>query len=156
MTVLSSQLPAGKRRLVLLSFAVVAAIVLSVVAGTLLLRQRKGVEILVQDVAMLLNVPEDGRTELHAFLVVRNPLSSPIHIDTIVLVAYDPKGGALFDTYTHEDLQVSTSQTWSISEVSVLNGLWSEVSFSVRIFPVGAPSWESPLTPDQPVTWYPG
>lgn len=149
-------MPASRRRLALLSLAVVAAIVLSVVAGTLLLRQRNGVEILVQGVAMLLNVPEDGRTELHAFLVVRNPLSSPIYIDTIVLVAYDPKEGGLFDTYTHEDLQVSSSQTWSISEVSVLNGLWSEVSFTVRIFPLGAPSWESPLTPDQPVAWYPG
>lgn len=85
--------------------------VLSIVTGVFLLRQREGVEILEQDVALLLNVPQVGRTELHVFLVVRNPMSSSIHIDTIVSVAYDPREGALFDTHTHGDVQVSTSQT---------------------------------------------
>ncbi len=143
--------------MVLLSLMMAGAVVLSVLAGTFLLRQpREGVEILVQDVAMLPNVPEDGMTELHFFLVVRNPTSSSRYIETIVLVARHPDDGTLFDTYTHQEVRVSASQNLQISEVSAIDGLYSEVSFRVKILNPGVPAWESPLTPDAPVSWYPG
>lgn len=147
----------GTRRLVITTVVVIVAVILGVIAGTFVFRQpRDRVEVLVQSVAMLLDDPEDGMTTLHAYLVVRNLRSSPIRIDTIVLVAYDPEEGTLFDTFTHEDVELGVSHSWAFSEVSVLSGLWSDVSFTVRIFPDGSPGWESPLTPDQPVTWYPG
>lgn len=117
------------------------------------LSQKQGqVEIAVQDVALVADRPVAGQTELHLFLVVRNMRDSPASIGYMVLDAWDPDNGTVYDTYAHADVTVGARQAVQFSEVSTLVGSWSQVTFQVRVVtPTGW--WEQPLTPDLPVVY---
>ena len=131
----------------------VAAVVLSVAAGALLLFQRETLEIRVTNIAMVPDTPETGLTELRVHLVLRNVGSSPVHLDFLTLFAFDPDKGPFFDTFTHTDIRLEPTGTLTFSEITNITGNWSQVAFTVKIFPGRAPSWERSLVSDQPVTW---
>jgi hypothetical protein len=144
-------MPMNRRTLLVL--VVSAAVVLSVAAGTVLLLQRETLEIRVTDVGMVPNLPGNGMTQLHADLVLRNVGSSPVHFAWVTLFAYDPDNSTLYDTFTHEGIQLGSGKTLAFSETTNITGHWSQVAFTVKVFPAGAPSWERSLVPDQPLTW---
>lgn len=102
---------------------------------------------------MVPNVPQNGMTQLHAQLMLRNVGSSPVHFDFLTLFATDPDNGTLYDTFTHTDIQLEPAGTLTFSEITNIIGHWSQVAFSLKIFTARAPSWERSLVPDQPVTW---
>ncbi|MFA5895548.1 MAG: hypothetical protein WC985_01405 [Thermoplasmata archaeon] len=142
-----------KRTLVAVGATVVAVVViLGVAAWWFFLRPQDRVEIVVQDVIMLANRPMPNETELHVYLMIRNPRATPLTFTLVSLWAWDPDTGTLYDTYAHENVVVEGRQTWTFSEVSALAGLWSVVAFQVKVFTSGG-SWESNLAPGQPIVY---
>jgi len=139
--------------------AVAVVVAIGLVAGGVTVRlaldRAPRVEILVHDVALVQDRPEDGMTELHAFLVLRNPTPSIVRMEWIVLTAYDPEKGTVFDTFVHGPLTIDASATQAFSEVAELTGLWSDVAFEIRIFQEGRPRWEAPVEPGEPIVWRP-
>lgn len=145
--VLDSIVEGRKRLLIAIVLAAVAVILSSVAISFVLLERAVRVEIAIQDVALLADRPAPGQTELHVYLIVRNLQPSAVAFDHVALWAWDPKNGTLFDTYVHTEFDVKGNAVTAFSEVSTLNGKWSEVVFKVRILtPTGW--WESAVTPD--------
>jgi hypothetical protein len=140
-------------RRALLVLAVSAAVVLSVAAGVTLWLQRETLELRIADVAVVPNAPENGLTQLHADLVLRNVGSSLVNIDFLTLFASDPEHGTLFGTFTHTGVQLGSGGTLTFSEAANVTGHWSQVAFTVKVFPAGGPSWERSIVSDQPLTW---
>ena len=136
-------------------FAVVlsATVVVSIAAGAILLAQRASAQISLTDVGLVLNSPENGMTEIHARLVMQNVGRSVVHFGFLTLFAHDPVDGTLFDTFTHSDVVLHPGETQIFTETTSVTGHWSEVAFTVKVFPSGAPTWERSLVPDQAVTW---
>lgn len=88
-----------KRTLVAVGATVVAVVViLGVAAWWFFLRPQDRVEIVVQDVIMLANRPMPNETELHVYLVIRNPRATPLTFTLVSLWAWDPDTGTLYDT----------------------------------------------------------
>ncbi|MEK6988614.1 MAG: hypothetical protein AABX97_11110 [Candidatus Thermoplasmatota archaeon] len=52
----------------------------------------------MQDVIMLANRPMPNETELHVYLVIRNPRATPLTFTLVSLWAWDPDTGTLYDT----------------------------------------------------------
>ena len=144
-------MPARNRRVVF-AVALSAAVVLSIAAATLWV-QRASAEISLTDVGLVPDTPESGMTEVKAVLVLQNVGRSVVHFELLTLFAYDPVNGTLFDTSSHTNVQLNPGETRSFSETTSVTGHPSEVAFTVKVFPSGAPSWARSLVPDQPVTW---
>jgi len=144
-------MPARNRRVVF-AVALSAAVVLSIAAATLWV-QRASAEIALTDVGLVPDTPESGMTEVKAVLVLQNVGRSVVHFELLTLFAYDPVNGTLFDTSSHTNVQLNPGETRSFSETTSVTGHPSEVAFTVKVFPSGAPSWARSLVPDQPVTW---
>jgi hypothetical protein len=145
----------GRRPLlIVLSLVGVAVVLASVLVAMLLAGRAERFEIVVQGVELLANTPTAGQTELHAYLILRNLRPSAVTMEEIALWAWDPRGGTLFDTYVHADIVVSSKETMGFSEVSTLDGIWSEVVFKV-VISGSTGTWESALTPGQPVVYTP-
>ncbi len=144
-------MPARNRRVVF-AVALSAAVVLSIAAATLWV-QRASAEISLTDVGLVPDTPESGMTEVKAVLVLQNVGRSVVHFELLTLFAYDPVNGTLFDTSSHTNVQLNPGETRSFSETTSVTGHLSEVAFTVKVFPSGAPSWARSLVPDQPVTW---
>ncbi len=141
------------RRFRILAVLIIAAVL---AAGGLWLvasPQTGGVEFLVQDVAILANRPDPGQSELHVYLIARNRMSFVVHLEKLVLVASDPDSSTLFTVFVEDDVVLPVRHTMAFSEVAVLDGLWSESAFLVRIFFGAYQKWESRLNPDQPAIW---
>jgi len=136
-------------------FAIVlsAAVVVSIAAGAILLAPHASAQISVTDVGLVSDSPESGMTEVKAVLVLQNVGRSVVHFELLTLFAYDPVNGTLFDTSSHTNVQLNPGETRSFSETTSVTGHPSEVAFTVKVFPSGAPSWARSLVPDQPVTW---
>jgi len=136
-------------------FAIVlsAAVVVSIAAGAILLAPHASAQISVTDVGLVSDSPESGMTEVKAVLVLQNVGRSVVHFELLTLFAYDPVNGTLFDTSSHTNVQLNPGETRSFSETTSVTGHLSEVAFTVKVFPSGAPSWARSLVPDQPVTW---
>jgi len=136
-------------------FAVVlsATVVVSIAAGTILLAERASAQISLTDVGLVPDSPESGMTEIHARLVLQNLGRSVVHFGFLTLFAYDSVDGTLFDTFTHADVVLHPGETQMFTETTSVTGHWSEVAFTVKVFPSGAPTWERSLVPDQAVTW---
>lgn len=145
-------MPTRDRRVV---FAIVlsAAVVVSIAAGAILLAPHASAQISVTDVGLVSDSPESGMTEVKAVLVLQNVGRSVVHFELLTLFAYDPVNGTLFDTSSHTNVQLNPGETRSFSETTSVTGHPSEVAFTVKVFPSGAPSWARSLVPDQPVTW---
>ena len=145
-------MPTRDRRVV---FAIVlsAAVVVSIGAGAILLAPHASAQISVTDVGLVSDSPESGMTEVKAVLVLQNVGRSLVHFELLTLFAYDPVNGTLFDTSSHTNVQLNPGETRSFSETTSVTGHLSEVAFTVKVFPSGAPSWARSLVPDQPVTW---
>ena len=145
-------MPTRDRRVV---FAIVlsAAVVVSIAAGAILLAPHASAQISVTDVGLVSDSPESGMTEVKAVLVLQNVGRSLVHFELLTLFAYDPVNGTLFDTSSHTNVQLNPGETRSFSETTSVTGHLSEVAFTVKVFPSGAPSWARSLVPDQPVTW---
>jgi len=145
-------MPTRDRRVV---FAIVlsAAVVVSIAAGAILLAPHASAQISVTDVGLVSDSPESGMTEVKAVLVLQNVGRSVVHFELLTLFAYDPVNGTLFDTSSHTNVQLNPGETRSFSETTSVTGHLSEVAFTVKVFPSGAPSWARSLVPDQPVTW---
>jgi len=145
-------MPTRDRRVV---FAIVlsAAVVVSIAAGAILLAPHASAQISVTDVGLVSDSPESGMTEVKAVLVLQNVGRSVVHFELLTLFAYDPVNGTLFDTSSHTNVQLNPGETRSFSETTTVTGHPSEVAFTVKVFPSGAPSWARSLVPDQPVTW---
>jgi len=137
---------------VVFAVALSAAVVLSIAAATLWV-QRASAEISLTDVGLVPDTPESGMTEVKAVLVLQNVGRSVVHFELLTLFAYDPVNGTLFDTFSHRNVQLNPGETRSFSETTSVTGHPSEVAFTVKVFPSGAPSWARSLVPDQPVTW---
>jgi len=140
-------------RKIVLAIALSAAVILSIAAGTLVFVQRASAQISVSDVGVVSDAPQSGMTEIQARLVLQNVGRSAVHFELLTLFAYDPVDGTLFGTFSHNNLQLNPGDTQSFSESASVTGHWSEVAFTVKVFPSGAPSWERSLVPEQPVTW---
>lgn len=140
----------------LIVLVVAAGVVLSVTVGATLWLQRESLEIRVTDVSIILNAPESGWTRVHADLVLHNVGSAPVQLQFLTLFANDPENGTLYDTFTHTGIQLGPAGTLTFSETTNVTGHRSRVAFTVKIFPSAAPSWDSPVVPDQPVTWTSG
>jgi len=136
-------------------FAIVlsAAVVVSIAAGAILLAPHASAQISVTDVGLVSDSPESGMTEVKAVLVLQNVGRSVVHFELLTLFAYDPVNGTLFDSSSHTNVQLNPGETRSFSETTSVTGHPSEVAFTVKVFPSGAPSWARSLVPDQPVTW---
>jgi len=145
-------MPAPDRRVVL-AVVLSAAVFLSVFAWTILWVQRASAQISVTDLGLVSDSPESGMTEVQALLVLQNVGRSVVHFELLTLFAYNPVNGTLFDTFSHTNVQLNPGETRSFSETTRVRGRWSEVAFTVMVFPSGAPSWARSLDPDQPVTW---
>jgi len=145
-------MPARDRR-VLFAVALSAAVVVSIAAGAILFVQRASAQISVSDVGLVSDSPQSGMTEVKALLVLQNVGRSVVHFELLTLFASDPVHGTLFDTFSHTNVQLNPGETRSFSESTSVTGHWSEVAFTVKVFPSGAPSWARSLVPDQPVTW---
>jgi len=145
-------MPTRDRRVV---FAIVlsAAVVVSIAAGAILLAPHASAQISVTDVGLVSDSPESGMTEVKAVLVLQNVGRSVVHFELLTLFAYDPVNGTLFDSSSHTNVQLNPGETRSFSETTSVTGHPSEVAFTVKVFPSGAPSWARSLVPDQPVTW---
>ena len=145
-------MPTRDRRVV---FAIVlsAAVVVSIAAGAILLAPHASAQISVTDVGLVSDSPESGMTEVKAVLVLQNVGRSVVHFELLTLFAYDPVNGTHFDTSSHTNVQLNPGETRSFSETTSVTGHLSEVAFTVKVFPSGAPSWARSLVPDQPVTW---
>ncbi len=145
-------MPTRDRRVV---FAIVlsAAVVVSIAAGAILLAPHASAQISVTDVGLVSDSPESGMTEVKAVLVLQNVGRSVVHFELLTLFAYDPVNGTLFDSSSHTNVQLNPGETRSFSETTSVTGHLSEVAFTVKVFPSGAPSWARSLVPDQPVTW---
>src|SRR5256884_9079160 len=145
-------MPTRDRRVV---FAIVlsAAVVVSIAAGAILLAPHASAQISVTDVGLVSDSPESGMTEVKAVLVLQNEGRSVVHFELLTLFACDPVNGTLFDTSSHTNVQLNPGETRSFSETTSVTGRLSEVAFTVKVFPSGAPSWARSLVPDQPVTW---
>jgi len=140
----------------LLVAALSAAIVVGIAVGAVLLVQRASAQISVTDVGLVSDSPESagsGMTQVKALLVLQNVGRSAVHFELLTLFAYDPVNGTLFDTFSHTNVQINPGETRSFSETTSVTGHWSEVAFTAKVFPSGAPSWARSLVPDQPVTW---
>ena len=140
-------------RRVVFAVALSVAVIVSVAAGTILLVQHAAAQISVTDVGLVSDFPESGMTEVKAVLVLQNVGRSVVHFELLTLFAYDPVNGTLFDTFSHTNVQLNPGETRSFSETTSVTGHPSEVAFTVKVFPSGAPSWARSLVPDQPVTW---
>ena len=92
-------------------------------------------------------------TEVKAVLVLQNVGRLVVHFEFLTLFAYAPVNGIPFDTFSHTNAQLNPGETGSFSETTSVTGHWSEVAFTVKVLPTGAPSWEQSLVPEQPVTW---
>ena len=145
-------MPTRNRRM-LLAAALSAALVMSIAAGAILLAPHASAQISVTDVGLVSDSPESGMTEVKAVLVLQNVGRSVVHFELLTLFAYDPVNGTLFDTSSHTNVQLNPGETRSFSETTSVTGHPSEVAFTVKVFPSGAPSWARSLVPDQPVTW---
>jgi len=130
-----------------------AAVVVSIAAGAILLAPHASAQISVTDVGLVSDSPESGMTEVKAVLVLQNVGRSVVHFELLTLFAYDPVNGTLFDSSSHTNVQLNPGETRSFSETTSVTGHPSEVAFTVKVFPSGAPSWARSLVPDQPVTW---
>jgi len=137
----------------LLAAALSAAVVVSIAAGAILLVQRASAQISVTDVGLVSDSPASGMTEVRARLVLQNAGRSVVHFELLTLFAYDPVNETLFDTFSHTNVQINPGETQAFSETTRVTGHWSEVAFTLKVFPSGAPSWERSLVPNQPVTW---
>ena len=145
-------MPAPDRRVVL-AVVLSAAVVLSVAAWTILWLQRASAQISVTDVGLVSDSPETGMTEVQARLVLQNVGRSVVPFELVTLFAYDPVNGTLFGTFSHTNVRLNPGETRMFSETTSVTGHWSEVAFTVKVFPSGAPRWERSLVPDQPVAW---
>ncbi len=145
-------MPTRNRRM-LLAAALSAAVVVSIAAGAILLVQRASAQISVTDVGLVSDSPASGMTEVRARLVLQNAGRSVVHFELLTLFAYDPVNETLFDTFSHTNVQINPGETQAFSETTRVTGHWSEVAFTLKVFPSGAPSWERSLVPNQPVTW---
>ena|SRR2546427_1468484 len=145
-------MPARDRR-VLFAVALSAAVVVSIAAGAILFVQHASAQISVTDVSLVSDSPESGMTEVKGVLVLQNVGRSVVHFELLTLFAYDPVNGTLFDTFSHPNVQLNPGEMRSFSETTSVTGHRSEVAFTVKVFPSGAPSWARSLVPDQPVTW---
>jgi len=145
-------MPTPDRRIVF-ALMLSAAVVVSIAVGAILLAQRASAQISLTDVGLVLDSPENGMTEIHARLVVQNVGRSLVHFGFLTLFAYDPVDGTLFDTFTHADVVLDPGETQMFTETTSVTGPWSEVAFTVKVFPSGAPTWERSLVPYQAVTW---
>lgn len=92
-------------------------------------------------------------TQIHVNVGLRNVGPATVRLEWMTLFANDPHDGTLFETFTHGGIRLEPGETRAFSEVTNVTGEWSAVAFTVKLFPVGAPGWESPLVPGQPVTW---
>src|SRR5437870_13883247 len=147
-------MPTRDRRVVFaIAIVLSAAVVVSIAAGAILLVQHASAQISVTDVGLVSDSPKSGMTEVTALLVVQNVGRSVVHFELVTLFAYDPVNGALFGTFSHTNVQLNPGETRTFSETTSVTGHRSEVAFTVKIFPIGAPRWEQSLVPDQPVTW---
>jgi hypothetical protein len=138
---------------VVLAVVLSAAVVLSFSAWTILQVTRASAQISVTDVRVVPDTSDSRMTEVRARLVLQNLGRSAVHFAFLTLFAYDPANGTLFDTFSHTNVQINPGQMQAFSEATTVTGHWSEVAFTVKVFPSGAPSWERSLVPDQPVTW---
>src|SRR5947199_5882520 len=145
-------MPTRDRRVV---FAIVlsAAVVVSIAAGAILLAPHASAQISVTDVGLVSDSPETGMTEVQARLVLQNVGRSVVPFELVTLFAYDPVNGTLFGTFSHTNVRLNPGETRMFSETTSVTGHWSEVAFTVKVFPSGAPRWERSLVPDQPVAW---
>ena len=145
-----SALGANRRLLVV----VVAAVsVISVTAVAILLLQSETLQIEATKLVMATDTPQAGMTQLRVSLVLQNVGRATVRLQWMTLFANGPNNGPLFDTFTRQDIQLEPGGTRTFSEVTNVTGLWHGAAFTVKLFPVDAPSWESPLVPNQPVTW---
>ena len=135
------------------AIAISTAIVLSIAAGAILLRHRPSVEIRVTDVGMISDAPQNGMTEIRLQLILQNVGSSQAHFTLLTLFAYDPAKGTLFGTFAHSEVRLEPGGTRTFSETTFVTGHWSEVAFTVKVFPNGAPSWARSLDPNETLTW---
>jgi len=142
----------ARDRQVVFAVALSAAVVLSV-AAAILLAQRASAQISVTDVGLVSNASGSGMTEIQARLVVQNVGRSAVHFELLTLWVYDPVNGTLFDAFSHAKVQLNPGETAMFPETTSVTGNWSEVAFTVKVFPSEAPSWERSIVPDQPVTW---
>lgn len=133
--------------------AISTAIVVSIAAGAILLRHRPSVEIRVTDVGMIPDAPQNGMTEVRLHLILQNVGSSQAHFTLLTLFAYDPTKGTLFGTFAHSEVRLEPGETRTLSETTFVTGHWSEVAFTVKVFPSGAPSWARSLDPNETLTW---
>lgn len=140
-------------RCIVLVLVMSAAVVLSIAAGAILLLQRPSVEMRVTDVGMVPDAPQVGMTEVHVHLILRNVGSSQTHFAWFTLFAYDPTTDSLFDTWAHMEVRLNPGETRTFSETANVTGHPSGVAFTMKLFPSRAPSWETSLEPDRPVTW---
>ena len=145
--------PASRRQRRLLVVAVAAVVILSVAAVAIVLLQRQMLEIEATDLVVTSDAPQVGMTQLHVSLVLRNVGSARVHLQWVTLFANDPRNGTLFDTFTHDDIQLEPGGTRTFSDVTNITGYWSGVAFTIKVFPFSSPGWDSPIVPDQPVTW---
>ena len=132
--------------------ALSAAVVLSIAAATLWV-QRASAQISLTDVGLVPDTPESGMTEVQVRMVLQNVGRSVVPFELVTLFAYDPVNGTLFGTFSHTNVRLNPGETRMFSETTSVTGHRSEVAFTVKIFPIGAPRWEQSLVPDQPVTW---
>ncbi|TLZ66211.1 MAG: hypothetical protein E6K12_07115 [Methanobacteriota archaeon] len=142
----------AQHRRIVLVLAISAAVVLSIGAGAILLL-RPSVEMRVTDVGMVPDSPQVGMTEVHVQLILRNVGSSQAHFAWFTLFAYDPTTGSLFETWAHMEVRLNPGETWRLSGTANVTGHPSGVAFTMKLFPSQAPSWETSLEPDRPVTW---
>ena len=142
----------GRNRRVVFAVALSGAVVLSIAAATLWI-QRASAQISLTDVGLVSDSPESGMTEVQARMVLQNVGRSVVPFELVTLFAYDPVNGTLFGTFSHTNVQLNPGETRVFSETTSVIGHESEVAFTVKVFPSGAPRWERSLVPNQPVTW---
>ena len=148
-----SRSPNSRRWWWILGAGVAAAVVLSVTVASTLLAQRHALEIEVTDLVIAPDAPQADMTQLHVSLVVRNAGPATVHLQLLTVFVTAANQSVLFDTFSLEAFDLSPGATQTFPEVTNVTGVWSEAAFTVKVFPFNAPSWESPLIPEQPVTW---